>query len=208
MHLFISMRLDAKSTLNDGESYDKEHEKHGDVPQCLSDHENGMIVCSYRANTIEATDNCGIRPIKRSCILSEILLTDWILSCVENEFQNAIQWIHLKLKNPDPFDACKQNPACFASRVREVINSPWRWTSYHWLIRTDLSSELSHCLRLNSDRRPLIDRSVFYVKGSGFISKRVNTDVLSCFISLPNSGWFHLKRPARPYLRYHSWYLS
>lgn len=73
MHLFISMRLDAKSTLNDGESYDKEHEKSMEkfLSACRI-----MIVCSCRVNTIEATDNCGIRPIKRSRILSEILLTD------------------------------------------------------------------------------------------------------------------------------------
>ncbi|RXN19065.1 calcium-dependent secretion activator 2-like isoform X3 [Labeo rohita] len=47
----------------------------------------------------------------------------------------------------------------------------------------------------------LLTRSAFPVKGSGFISNP-NTDVLSCLISLSDSGWFHSKRPAGPYLRY------
>lgn len=103
----MALRFNAKGTSNDGEFCDKEHGK--SMEKCLLDHENGIIICSYYTNTIEATDNRGIRPIKRSCILSEILLTDWIFSRIENEFQNSTKWIqriHLKPKNPDPIDGC------------------------------------------------------------------------------------------------------
>lgn len=86
--------------------------EHGKVPHCLSDQENRMNV----SNIIAVTDNRGIRPIKSAGILSEILLTDWILS---SEFQNATKWIP---KIP------KSSPIWFLlTKIRHVSASRWSY---------------------------------------------------------------------------------